>query len=327
MNNYLINIDELVETNRAFGGNAGAKIGVIFNNEEWIVKYPKNLREFKNIELSYSTGPLSEFIGSHIYEILGFPVHKTLLGHDKEKLVVLCKNFNLDNKLIEFKNIANRLRSTEMDFLSYTDGTSTDLNKIIETIKLSKLIKNKEKAINHFWDMFVIDYLINNNDRNNTNWGFMIDPLNINTKEELAPVYDCGNSFNNKLKDDEMEKKMSEYESFKYFAVDTLSSCFLINGHHLNFSKAFENTDVLSLGLKDAVLRNVPKINEKKEEIINFVMNIPEDENGIAICSDIKKEFLLKTMIIRLNKVLIPTYESLKETEKKQKLKDDYVME
>ncbi len=311
MSNYLINIDELIETNRAFGGNAGAKIGVIFNDEEWIVKYPKNLKEFKNVAKSYSTGPLSEFIGSNIYDILGFKVHKTVLGYDKEKLVVLCKNFNLDNKLIEFKNVANRLRSVEMDYLSYTDGTSTDLNRIIETIKLSKLIKNKNEAINHFWDMFVIDYFINNNDRDNTNWGFIIDSLNINAIEELAPIYDCGNCLNNNLTDDEMKIKMKDYEFFKYFAVDTLSSCFLINGHHLNFTKAFENKDVLSLGLHDAILRNVPKIEENFKRITDFINNIPESENGIIICSEIQKEFIIKTLEIRLSETLIPVFKSL----------------
>lgn len=103
MNAYLIDINDLKETNRAFGGNAGAKVGVIWNNEEWIVKYPKNIKNLSKVVLSYSTGPLSEFIGSHIYEILGFDVHKTVLGYDNDKLVVLCKNFNLDGKLIELK--------------------------------------------------------------------------------------------------------------------------------------------------------------------------------------------------------------------------------
>ena len=70
----LINVENLERTNRSFGGNAGAKNGIILNNEEYIIKYPKNIKEIKKVEISYSTSPLSEYIGSHIYEILGFPV-------------------------------------------------------------------------------------------------------------------------------------------------------------------------------------------------------------------------------------------------------------
>ena len=36
--------------------------------------------------LSYMTAPLSEYIGSHIYEILGIDVHQTILGIRNGKL-------------------------------------------------------------------------------------------------------------------------------------------------------------------------------------------------------------------------------------------------
>lgn len=44
-------------------------------------------------EISYTTSPLSEFLGSKIYELLGYDVHKTLLGIRNNKLVVACKDF------------------------------------------------------------------------------------------------------------------------------------------------------------------------------------------------------------------------------------------
>ena len=43
----LINVENLERTNRSFGGNAGAKRGIILNNEEYIIKYPKNIKEMK----------------------------------------------------------------------------------------------------------------------------------------------------------------------------------------------------------------------------------------------------------------------------------------
>ena len=52
--------------------------------------------------------PLSEFIGSHIYEILGYPVHKTLLGIRKNFLVVACKDFcDEKTRLLEMRTLKN----------------------------------------------------------------------------------------------------------------------------------------------------------------------------------------------------------------------------
>ena len=51
---------------------AGDKDGILINGEPWIAKYPKsNEGMAKSDKLSkFSQTPLSEFIGSHIYEIL-----------------------------------------------------------------------------------------------------------------------------------------------------------------------------------------------------------------------------------------------------------------
>lgn len=43
--------------------------------------------------MTYSNGPFSEYIGSHIYGALGFPVHQTILGKRDNHVVVACRNF------------------------------------------------------------------------------------------------------------------------------------------------------------------------------------------------------------------------------------------
>ena len=47
--------------------------------------------------LSYVTSPLSEYIGSQIYKILGYEVHETILvvcfDGKREKIVCACKDF------------------------------------------------------------------------------------------------------------------------------------------------------------------------------------------------------------------------------------------
>ena len=60
---------EYSNRNGSYGGAAGDKDGILINGEPWIAKYPKSMA--KNDKLSkFSQTPLSEFIGSHIYEIL-----------------------------------------------------------------------------------------------------------------------------------------------------------------------------------------------------------------------------------------------------------------
>ena len=309
--NKLININKLKETRRTFSGNAGAKIGVIFNNEEYVVKYPKNISKMKNVEIKYSTSSLSEYIGSHIYGILGYPVHETLLGYDEDKLVVLCKNFDLENKFHEFKSVANRLRSKEIDEINFIDGNTLDIKQIIDIINVSSLIKNKKETIDRFFDMFVVDYLLNNNDRNNTNWGFMFDPLK-DGPVELAPIYDCGNSFNNKLSNRQLLERLNDENMFIERVVDGLSSSFELNGHQLNFKNAFYNKEILDLGLRDALIRNVPNIINHFKEIEVFINDIPESDGGIEILPANYKEFILKSLKMRLERTLVEAYESVK---------------
>ena len=66
------------------------------------------------------------FIGSHIYEILGYPVHKTLLGIRKNNLVVACKDFCDENtRLLEMRTLKN-IHISEMNQNFNVDLHETD---------------------------------------------------------------------------------------------------------------------------------------------------------------------------------------------------------
>lgn len=54
---------------------------------------------------SYTASPLSEYIGSQIYQSLGIPVHETMLGIRDNKLVVACKDFDPLHRLVEYGQI------------------------------------------------------------------------------------------------------------------------------------------------------------------------------------------------------------------------------
>lgn len=45
--------------------------------------------------------------------------------------------------------------------------------------------------------------------------------------------------------------------------------------------------------------------------IKEFIMSIPEEYKGIQVISNVRKEFYILSMNIRLEKILIPQYEKI----------------
>ena len=129
---------EYSNRNGSYGGAAGDKDGIVINGEPWIAKYPKsNERMAKNNKLSKtSQTPLSEFIGSHIYEILGYPVHKTILGIRKNFLVVVCKDFcDERTRLLEMRTLKN-IHISEMNQKFNMDLHETDDDHLVNLNEL-----------------------------------------------------------------------------------------------------------------------------------------------------------------------------------------------
>lgn len=82
----IVDFNHVKESGIRYSGNAGNKLGIIYNNENWFLKFPRSTRGLTRVNVSYTTSPLSEYIGSHIYEIIGIPVHETLLGEKDNKI-------------------------------------------------------------------------------------------------------------------------------------------------------------------------------------------------------------------------------------------------
>lgn len=56
----IIDFSNCKENYKAYGGMAGSKLGIIYQSENWILKFPKNTRSMKNVEIDYTTSLLSE---------------------------------------------------------------------------------------------------------------------------------------------------------------------------------------------------------------------------------------------------------------------------
>lgn len=292
-----------------YGGAAGLKDGIIYNDEYWIIKYPKSTKSMNAVEMSYTTTPLSEYLGSHVYKILGYDVHETLLGIRNKKLVVACKDFcKREGSLREIrtiKNLANPelAEKLERSFSSTGDTMYVDLEELLLHIQYNDILSRIPDMEERFWDSVVIDALINNNDRNNGNWGVLYEE----GKYKLAPVYDNGASFSNKADEGKIKRMLSNPQLLEESSTNTITS-YGLQGKQLTV-RAIMNLDYP--GLKAALLKNVPLIKDKMPQLHELFQSVPESWIGIPVCSKDRADLYFKTMECRLQNILIPSYQKV----------------
>ncbi len=145
--------------------------------------------------------------------------------------------------------------------------------------------------------MFIVDALIGNTDRHNSDWGFLV---NEKTNEiSIAPVYDCGSSFVPTLSDQGIAfilKNPSELKNVSY----NVFSCLKENNkriHYVDYLKSLKNEDC-----NNALCKIFPKIN--LNEIGRIIDTMP--------ISKIRKEFYKQFLHIRYS-FLKEAYDKLKK--------------
>lgn len=273
----MIDFTKAIEELNNYKGSEKKKT-LVYNNKKYLVKFPDPVRE-KNRNISYINNAYSEYVGSNIFNLVGFKSQNTVLGkyiyNDKEKIVCGCEDFtDNDNVLYEFESLA---LSTNPD-----KKIETELKDILEVIEESIMIDTDLTKVK-FWDMFIIDALIGNTDRHNGNWGVI---LNNKTKEiDFSPIYDCGSCLNPMLEDREIEK-LDEVE-LKNLAINCYS-CLKEDGKKINYIayiKGKKNDEC-----NKALCRMFPKIDMDK--INSFIDDIPYMFN-------IRKDFYKKIIKLR----------------------------
>ena len=317
--NEVINLDDccLSRKNGMYGGAAGSKEGIIYNGEYWMIKYPKNIAGLERTgDASYSTTPLSEYLGSHIYDILGFDVHHTILVERHGKIAVACKDFAIEDDLIEIRTIKNYENEelTEIlgqSFSSTGSEHTVDLNELLLHLKYNKILNQVNGIQERFWEQAVVDIFINNNDRNNGNWGIL---RNQKGEDRLAPVFDNGGSFQTKISEQKIARILSDPELLEKNSSNTQTS-YGENGHVYS-SQRFLDLYKIEPGLSAAILRIVPKIEKSMNSILQFIENIPEVYHGAnknyMICSEDRKKLYSAQLKARLKNMLLPYYEKAK---------------
>lgn len=306
------NIDECINSFKdgEYGGASGLKEGVIINDENWLIKYPKNTTFLaKHEEMLYTNSSVSEYLGSNIYKILGFPVHETLLVERKNKIAVACKDFlDEDERLVEIRTLKNSANNDmaeklEMTFSSTSSSHVIDFEEMQLHLKHNHLISRINGINERFFDQIVVDAYINNNDRNDGNWGII---RSKNKEDCLAPIYDNGASFNRNTPDSRLEKMLNNEKVKKENYINGISiygKCKINEGKSINYY----NKNLLKFDneyLKNSLCKIVPIIEKNKYEINYLIDSIDE-----KACSKIRKQFYKESLECRLENILIPAYE------------------
>ena len=282
----MIDFTNLPTRKKAYGGANGSKLSVIYNNELYMLKLP--MHALKNPNLSYTNSCTSEYLGCHIFNMLGVKAQETLLGtyeyHGKVRTVVACKDFTSPGIVImDFASVKNQIID------SASNGYGTELSDILDTIEKQTAVDPKELK-EHFWNMFVIDAFIGNWDRHNGNWGFLYSQETDYMK--IAPIFDCGSALFPQIDDELIKKVMSSKAEMNARVYDMPTSAILIEGKRANYYKVI--TSLQYTDCTKAVKRIVPRIDlEKINELINSVEQL----------TYLQKEFLKK--ILKMRKEII----------------------
>ena len=307
------NFDNATVSGITYGGHSGSKKGIILNGERWFLKYPKSTKSMNVIGLSYTTSPISEYLGSHIYNLLGFDVHETLLGIANGKIVVACKDFLKNNETIldynSLKNDYDENIEKEIEELSSSskENTGTDIEEIIIIMNNNSYFEKIPELKMRFWDMFVVDALISNNDRNDNNWGLILDHNTMNLR--ITPVYDNGAAFYSKSADEKINSILNDSFKMKQVIYDSSVSSFLKDGKRINPLKFIEKMD--NEDLNNAILRITPKINLNK--IKELFASIPSSYDDLPVLTDSQRKLYYESIVYKYEHILKPIYNKLNQ--------------
>ena len=268
-----------------YRGNAGRKLPYLYNENVWMVKFPGSTKDMTGKHLpSYTSSPISEYLGSHIYETLGIDVHETVLGQCEGKIVVGCRDFTQNATLFEYSQIKNTVDDTLISGSYGSSAHGERLSDVLRVIQTSDEFEGlREKVVERFWDMFVVDAFIHNNNRNNGNWGLLVSKCTL----DLAPVYGNGNAFFNKRNPSLFKTRLSEETLLEEDALSGKSFFLDNDDKHLNPLEFFETTN--DENCRTALKCFVARVDLAK--IFAIIDDIPHKAFGQVVIEEQQREF------------------------------------
>lgn len=282
-------------------GGSDQKRGIIYQNERYMLKMPDRIKDGKRNSLnsSYSNSIYSENICCEILKELGFDVQETLLGFvtDKKgesKPVVACKNFVPKGySMVDFRAIEDAL------IIDRKAGKIPGIDDIYEIMRGDNAYFSKEmgkRALQKYWDTFILDAILGNFDRHANNWAYFIK--NDNTDLKFASIYDCGSCLYPQISDEAIPTILASSQEID-MRIDKFPTAALElqdkrKANYKEYINSLQNPDCTA-----ALMRVYPKI---KMDIIQKIIN------GNPDISDIRKQFYIFMIRKRIERILKPAY-------------------
>lgn len=246
----------------------------------YMLKFPPAAENDK--DRYYCNSCFSEYIGCMVFKSIGIPVQEVILGTCTDESgetynVVACKDFTSQNKaLITFVDYKSTVAAlTPEDYVP-------SLDDIMKTVNAQSFIEPKI-IINRFWDMFIVDALLANWDRDNSNWGFLYNESS--NKVELAPVFDCGGCLYPSSTDEYMKNLLADKRQRDRRIYELPVSIIYDNGKRINYF------DFISSLKNEDCNQALKRISERID--IDSIFAIIDE---IPLLTDLQKQFY-KTMI------------------------------
>ena len=286
----MIDFSKYAKTNTYYGGSE-KKFGILIDGFEYMIKFQK-YNNFGGKIYNH----ISEYIGCHIFELLGFKVQETYLGTYNNEEVVACKNFiNKNNQFVPFNDVGESTLDNSKDRYHY------DYEDIMKMLIDNSKLTNVKETIKIFWEMFIVDAIIGNFDRHGSNWGF----LKKDNRYVISPIFDNGSClFPNMIDEDIMIEIMSDEDMTNERVYKYPTSQIKLNGKKSSY---FEVINSLKFKECNKALIKICKI--YKQSKINFLID------SIDCISDTHKSFYKYLLEQRFNKIIKKSYDELMERE------------
>ena len=241
---------------------------------------------------------ISEFIGSHIFELCGFKAHKTYLGHREGEEVVACKDFNVPGKqFVPFNDVGESTLDQDKETYQY------DYEDIMKMLRDNSKITNVQETISMFWQIYIMDALLGNFDRHGANWGFIKE----NNSYTLAPVFDNGSClFPNLVDEAEMQEVIESEEETDKRVFKFPTSQVKLNGKKSSYFEVINSLQFEECN--DALRYVISQLDMAKVEKLI-------DETPLI--SEVQRVFYRHMLTARYNKILRASFEKLVKEVKK----------
>jgi len=273
-------------SNRHYGGSE-KKIGILIDDFPYMLKFQKNT------PFGLRFNHISEYLGSHIFELLGFDVHRTFLGVYQGQNVVACKDFVINGyQFVPFNDVGESTIEEDKERYQYT------YEDIVELLENNKKLTNVEETIASFFEIFIVDALLGNFDRHGANWGF----LKKNNKYKLAPVFDNGSClFPQTIDENEMAFIIHNEEEINKRVYKFPTSQIKLRGNKSSYFEVISSLEFEECNR--ALLKIYPRIN--LSEIFDLI-------NNIESLSELHKKFYRSMIEQRFKKIIEFSYLKLR---------------